>query len=126
MVCKQINKEIKTMAVKEFKAEDLEKTPKTILEELFKHIENQRIEIEEKPIYNLNKRILVLKESVEVINESIKTADKSDLENLQEMLKSENELIIEFKNKIKEKIAETDILWANQLKIGKILGYELD
>ncbi len=113
------------MTEKEFLKEELENTPHSLLEELFKNFDNKRIQTEEK-MTKLRSKIKMLKEEHIEIEQEIEKLTGEELKQEIEGLKSHQAMIDERKEEWKQLRQNTEIIWQNQLKIGEILGYDLE
>jgi tRNA U34 5-carboxymethylaminomethyl modifying GTPase MnmE/TrmE len=104
---------------------DLEKTPAVILEQLFSYIENHRIKTEE-GLSRFNKEIERLKGHIEEFNNELLTATKKEMKILKQAIQDRQESIKNVQKRRRTVFVNLDILWLNQLRIGRILGYELE
>ncbi len=111
---------MKTKTEKRISTEELKTTSKNILEELFKHYDNERIKYEEL----ITKYIEYNKRQEKIIKELKKEKNEKNIN--KKMIKVSENIIKKNKQKIKLFIINTDILWDNELKISKELGYDLE
>lgn len=111
---------------KKFLTTDLKKTPEQILKTLFQYMDESRCNLE--VFMNMVlKEISRMKEHIEQFNEELKTeTEKKWIKSIKKAIKNRNAKIV--KLRYRHKLLDTNhkILWLNQLRIGRILGYELE
>ncbi len=120
---------MKNKLEKRLQQKDINATPKTILEDFFSTADEKRIGYEEQitkyksKIKNYNSRIDELKK--ELKNPYDDTTVK-DLKDMRAWIKDYEQLILEAKKEIRLLLINCNILWKNELKMDKVLGYGLE
>ena len=113
---------------KRFLQQNLNVTPKNILEDLFNYMDEKRIKYEEQEFHykrlisKFNRRINELQKELD----EDKRLSKREVRNINEYIESLKNDIVQAKREIRLLYINCNILWKNELKIGKILGYELE
>lgn len=114
---------------KRLQQKDINATPRAILEDFFSTTDEKRIGYEEQiPKYknrikSYNSRIDELKKELEV------PCDDTTVKELKDMriwIKDYEQLIEKAEKEIRLLIINCNILWKNELKMDKVLGYGLD
>lgn len=114
---------------KRLQQKDIDATPKTILADLFNSTDEKRIAYEEqlpnykRKINTYNSRINELKQELE--NPTDDTTVK-ELKDMKTWIKDYEQMIIDTKKEIRLILINCDILWKNELKMDKVLGYGLE
>lgn len=114
---------------KRLQQKDINVTPKIILEDLFTVMDNKRIAYEEsvfdykRKIETYNCRINELKEELE--DPSDDTTIK-ELKDMRAWIKDYEQQISDTQKEIRLILINCNILWQNELKMDKVLGYGLD
>lgn len=114
---------------KRLQQKDINATPKTILEDLFSTTDEKRIGYEEQitkyknKINSYNSRIDELKKELE---DPCDDTTVKELKDMKSWIKDYEQLILEAKKEIRLLIINCNILWKNELKMDKVLGYGLE
>ncbi len=107
---------------------DINQTPKTVLEELFTRTEEKRISYEEQiPFYK--QQIEHFKNRIKMVEKVLKHPKKYDVQDLNVHIEYKEILennIREYKREIRLISINCSILWKNVLKMDKVLGYGLE
>lgn len=111
---------MKTKLEKSLSTEEVKSTSKNILEQLFIHYDNERIKYEELITKYRNNN----KCQQKIIKELKREKNGKNIN--KKLIKVAENIINKNKQKINNFIMNTDILWNNELKIGKELGYDLE
>lgn len=106
--------------------QDLDKTPKAILEQLFSYIENHRIKTEENELSYFNKKVYYFKNLIEELKDDAINLGKEELKENKKTVDVYEKFIKDYKKEISKIHENLNILWDNELKIGRILNYELE
>ncbi len=113
---------------KRFLQQNLNVTPKNILEDLFNYMDEKRIKYEEQEFHykrlisKFNRRTNELQKE----RDEDKSLSKREVRNINEYIESLKNDIVQAKKEIRLLYINCNILWKNKLKIRKILGYELE
>ena len=113
---------------KRLQQEVINATPKVILEELFTYMDEKRMKYEES-MFDYNRKIETYKLRMKELEKELENpSDETTVKQLKEM----KQWILDYKESIKNAKKEIrlinincDILWKNELKMDKILGYEI-
>ena len=105
--------------------QELEKTPKNILEDLFNYMDEKRIKHEEQE-FHYKRLISKFNRRINELQKERKGSSKREIRNINEYIESLKNDIVQAKKEIRLLHINCTILWKNELKIGKFLGYELE
>lgn len=108
--------------------QDINVTPKAILEELFASTDEKRCKYEEQ-IIEFRNRIDRCQKRINEVEKMLKHPKKYGIEDVNvhiEYKDSMNELIAEYRKEIRLICINCDILWKNELKMDKVLEYGLE
>ena len=110
---------------KRFKQLELQQTPNSILECLFQESFESRTNYEKK-IYKHQKEIKRFQSIIDNFEDDLKkTRKRKDIKSLKLAIKKFQQKQNQHKKFIRIISINTNILWKNELKIAKILGYDL-
>ncbi len=112
---------------KRFMQKDIDATPKTVLEDLFIYMDEKRCHYEEQEI-DYRKKIFETNKIIEGCKQSLKESDELNVRTIKgicEYIKEQKKAIERYKREIRLISINCDILWKNELKTDKILGYGL-
>lgn len=107
---------------------DIDATPKPILEEFFNYMDEKRIKYEEKEC-KYHKQISTYQVRIQELNNALTDPDEltvKEIKAINEYIKTIKQEIIDAKREIRLIHINCNILWKNELKADKILGYGLE
>ena len=113
---------------KRFMQKDINITPKTVLEYLFVYMDERRCNYEEQEL-KFRKTVNEIKTTIKNLQQEIKESDEYSIKtvkNISKYIKEQKKEIEMYKREIRLIKINCDILWNNELKADKILGYGLE
>lgn len=113
---------------KRFMQKDLNATPKTVLEDLFMYMDEKRCDYEEQE-FNYRKKINDVQKIIDGLTKELQEPDEltvKAIKGISEYIKDQKKDIEKYKREIRLITINCDILWKNELKADKILGYGLE
>lgn len=119
---------IKNELEKRFMQKDINLTPKAILEDLFVYMEERRCNYEEQEL-KFRTTINEIKTIIKNLQQEVKESDEYSIKTVKSIskyIKEQKKEIEMYKRAIRLIKINCDILWKNELKADKILGYGLE
>ncbi len=113
---------------KRFQQKDFDVTPRTILEDLFNYMDERRCHYEEKE-FDYHNKINKLEKIIEGLKNELKEPGEltvNTIKGINEYIKEQKNEIEKYKREIRLININCDILWANEIKINKIMGLGLE
>ena len=113
---------------KRFNQQDINSTPKVILEDLFNYVDEHRCRYEEQE-FDYRKKIRDLEKIIEGRKNELKDPGEltvNQIKGINEYIKDQKVDIEKCKKEIRLIHINCDILWKNELKMDKVLGYGLE
>ena len=113
---------------KRLQQKDINQTPKIIIEELFTYMDNKRYQYEEQE-FIYRQKIRETNNIILNLKNELKTPDEltvQQIKGINEYIKEQKAEIEKYKREIRLIIINCNILWKNELKMDKVLGYGLE
>ena len=112
---------------KRLQQKDINQTPKVILDELFSYMDNQRCQYEEQEL-DYHRKITKTQKRISHFQNELKYENytEQEIKDTNEYIKEQKAEIEKYKREIRLIIINCNILWKNELKMDKVLGYGLE
>lgn len=113
---------------KRFNQQDINSTPKVILEDLFNYMDERRCHYEEQE-FDYRKKISDLEKIITGLKNELKDPGEltvNAIKGIKQYIDDQKGDIEKYKREIRLIYINCNILWKNELKIDKVLGYGLE